>query len=82
MNQRIKAIVEEARKLTPEERLELFDMLDATFQGDEGDGTPEEVEAAWLEVVEERIATRERGETVSVSHDKVLAELRALIKRS
>jgi hypothetical protein len=40
MNDQVRAIIEEARKLTPEERLELLDLLEATFVGDEGDGTP------------------------------------------
>jgi hypothetical protein len=52
MNERVRAIMEEARKLAPEERRELFDLLEATFAGDEGDGAPEEIEAAWLDEVE------------------------------
>jgi|RhiMethySRZTD1v2_1073278.scaffolds.fasta_scaffold2534416_2 hypothetical protein len=46
MNERIRAIVEEPRKLTPQQQLDLFDVLEGTFVGDEGDGTPAEVEAA------------------------------------
>jgi len=80
MNDRVHAIVEEARKLTPQERLELFDLLEATFVGDEGDGTPEEVEAAWLKEVEERIAKVERGESVSVDHEEAMARARRRIR--
>lgn len=47
MNKRVTAIVEEAKKLTPAERAELFDRLEAEFLGDQGHGTPEEIEAAW-----------------------------------
>jgi hypothetical protein len=80
MNDRVRAIVEEARKLTPQERLELFDLLEAIFVGDEGDGTPEEVEAAWLKEVEERIARVERGESVLVDYEKVMARARRRIR--
>jgi hypothetical protein len=79
MNERVRAIVEEARKLTPQERLELFDLLEATFVGDEGDGTPEEVEATWLKEVEERIARVERGESVLVDYEEVMARARRRI---
>lgn len=79
MNDRVRAIVEEARKLTPQERLELFDLLEAIFVGDEGDGTPEEVEAAWLKEVEERIAGVERGESVLVDYEEVMARARRRI---
>jgi hypothetical protein len=74
MNRRVRAIVEEARKLTPRERLELFDLLDVEFAGDEGDGTPAEVEAAWLDEVERRIARAERGETTAVAFNAAMAK--------
>jgi Putative addiction module component len=80
MNDRVRAIVEEARKLTPQERLELFDLLEATFVGDEGDGTPGEVEAAWLKEVEARIARVERGESVSVDYEEAMARARQRIR--
>ena len=81
MNQRIRAIVDEARKLSREERLELFDELEAEFLGDEGDGTPEEIEAAWMAEVERRVEAAERGETTFVDHDEVMARLRAIVER-
>lgn len=80
MNDRIRTIVEEARKLTPEERLELFDMLEAAFARDEGDGTPEEVEAAWMEEVERRAAKAERGETTPIDFDEAIAKARQRIR--
>jgi len=79
MNDRVRAIVEEARKLTPQERLELFDLLEVEFSGDEGDGTPEEIEAAWLEEVERRAEKAERGETVFVEFDEAMARARERI---
>lgn len=81
MNDRVRAIVEEARKLTPEERLELFERLEEEFGGDGGDGAPEEVEAAWLEVVERRIDKSERGETTPVEFDEAMAKARGRIRR-
>ena len=80
MNDRIRTIVEEARKLTPEERREMFDLLEIEFAGDEGDGTPEEVEAAWLEEVERRVAKAERGETTFIDAEEVIARARGLIR--
>jgi hypothetical protein len=80
MNERVRALIEEARKLTPEERLELFDLLEATFAGDEGDGAPEEIEAAWLEEVEDRIARVERGESVLVDYEEAMARARRRIR--
>jgi hypothetical protein len=70
---------QETRKLTPQERLELFDLLEVTFVGDEGDGTPEEVEPAWLKEVEERIARVERGESVLVDYEEAMARARQRI---
>ena len=80
MNERVRALIEEARKLTPEERLELFDLLEATFAGDEGDSAPEEIEAAWLEEVEDRIASVERGESVLVDYEEAMARARRRIR--
>jgi hypothetical protein len=80
MNDRVRAIVEEARKLTRQERLELFDLLEVEFAGDEGDGTPEEVEAAWLEEVERRAARADRGETTPVSFEAAMERARRRIR--
>jgi hypothetical protein len=80
MNDRIRTIVEEARKLTPDERREMFDLLEIEFAAEQSDGTPEEVEAAWLEEVQRRIAKAERGETTPVHADQVLQRLRQIIR--
>jgi hypothetical protein len=74
MNNRVHAIIEEACKLTPQERLELLDLLEATFGEDEGEGTPEEVEAAWLKEIELRVARAERGEAVAVDFEEAMAK--------
>ena len=80
MNDRVRAIVEEARKLTPQDRLELFDLLEATFVGDEGEGSPEEIEAAWLNEVARRLARAERGESVAVDYEEAMARARQRIR--
>lgn len=80
MNDRVRAIIDQARNLTPGERLELFDELEAAFAKDQGDGTPGEVEAAWLEEVERRVARAERGETTPVDFDEALAGARQRIR--
>jgi hypothetical protein len=79
MNERVRAIVEEARKLTSQERLELLDLIEATFVEGEG-GTPAEIEAAWLKEVEERIARVERGESVLVDYEEVMARARRRLR--
>ena len=77
MNKRVTAIVEEARKLTHQERLDLLDLLHIEFAGDgAAEGTPEEIEAAWVEEVERRIERHERGETTSAMHEEVFARIR------
>jgi hypothetical protein len=80
MNKRVEALIEEARKLSAEERAELLARLPAELD-DEGnaDGTPEEIEAAWVDEVEHRVEGFERGETTSVDLDDVLADARKRI---
>lgn len=80
MNDRIRSIIEEARRLTPEERREMFDFLEVEFAGEHSDGTSEEIEAVWLEEVRLRIAKAERGETTPIEADKVLQRLRQIIR--
>ena len=79
MNTRVTSIIEDARKLTPEEREELLLRLQHEFDDDAAEGTPAEIEAAWVEEVERRIAAFERVETTSVSHEVVMADLRKLL---
>jgi Putative addiction module component len=80
MNQRVRMIVDEARKLSREERREMFDLLEAEFAGDQGDGTPEEIEAAWLEEIRKRIAASERGDATFVDAEDVIARARKLFR--
>ena len=79
MNDRVRAIVEQARQLTAQERRELLDLFEIEF-ADEGEGTPEEIEAAWLDEVERRIEAAERGETTPVEFDEAMATARHRIR--
>ena len=79
MNKRVTTIIDEARKLTVEEREELLLRLRLEFEDEAADGTPEEIEAAWLEEAERRVASFERGESTCISHEEGMAELRKLI---
>ncbi|MEQ1696928.1 MAG: addiction module protein [Hyphomicrobiaceae bacterium] len=81
MNKRVTSIIEEARKLSLAEREELFLRLRAEFEDEGSDGTPEEIEAAWVEEVERRIDRAERGETTFVPAEEVHARLRERLKR-
>jgi putative addiction module component (TIGR02574 family) len=81
MNERVKAIVEEARKLTSDERADLVETLQYEFRDDLADGTPEEIEAAWAEEVERRIKAAERGETTFIPAEEVMAEMQARLAK-
>ncbi|MBA4172076.1 MAG: hypothetical protein C0511_05340 [Hyphomicrobium sp.] len=85
MNQRIQHIqhiLEEARKLSPEERQDLRELMDMEFADDASEGTPEEIEAAWMEEVARRIEKAERGEGQSIPFDVVMAKRQAEIDRA
>lgn len=81
MNTRVTSIMEEARKLTPEEREELILRLRHEFEDEGADGTPEEIEAAWMQEVERRVGRAERGETTFESADVVHARIRERLSR-
>jgi SpoVK/Ycf46/Vps4 family AAA+-type ATPase len=80
MNERIRAIVEEAQKLSPEERLELIDVLEVTAIGSDWGGTPEEIEAAWIEEVKRRMAQAERDGAEFIPAEDVIARLRQMLR--
>ena len=80
MNDRVRAIIEQARKLSQQERLELVGLLEAELSGEESEGTPEEIEAAWLDEVERRAAKADRGETASVDFEDAMARARQRIR--
>jgi len=81
MNKRVTSIIEEARKLSPAEREELLLRLQHEFDPGADEGTPEEIEAAWVEEVERRVDKAERGETKFVPAEEVHARIRERLKR-
>ena len=70
MNQRIRTVLEQAKKLDPAEREQLAELLMATIE------TDPEIDAAWIEEIEDRIADEDRGETHFVSAEEVMSKLR------
>jgi hypothetical protein len=83
MSQRVKALVDEARKLTPDEQWDLLRQLHQVLDEDDepADGTPEEIEAAWIDEVERRAAAVARGESKLVDFDVAMQRALDGIKR-
>jgi putative addiction module component (TIGR02574 family) len=77
MNERVKKLSEEIRKLSPEEQADLMDEL-LVLTHREPDP---EIEKAWAEEVDRRIDAYERGETTTEPLEDVMARLRARYPR-
>ena len=71
MNERIKAISQEARKLTPAERAELIDELIASL-----DQPDPAIDALWAKEAEDRLAAYDRGEMAAHDVSEAVACLR------
>lgn len=82
MNQRVKDLVDAARQLSVDERRDLVDLLQIEFGDDGADGTPAEIEAAWIEEVDMRIERADRGEATFIDFDTAMATARARIPKS
>jgi hypothetical protein len=78
MNDRIQAIVAEAHKLTPGERLELFELLRAEFAL-EAEG-PGPIESAWLKEVERSICEAASAETKAVDLTEAVSRARQFVR--
>jgi hypothetical protein len=76
MNDKVKILVEEARKLSEAERDRLLRALEAEFNAPE-----DEVEQAWLEEAGRRSAAYAKGEIKAYDADEVLAELKARLAK-
>lgn len=73
MNERVKKLSEEIRKLSPEEQADLMDeLLVLTYREPDP-----EIEKAWAEEAERRIDAYNRGETTAIPAEEVMAGLRS-----
>lgn len=76
MKHPIDNLLEQAKKLSRDERAALIDALhDLSAPPDS------EWEAAWIKECEDRLAALDRGEMPSYDFDDVMAETRARLKR-
>ena len=71
MTKAAKALSDQARKLSPDERLELVDDLLASL--DEADAA---IDRLWAKEAEDRLAAYRRGEVKAVPLQEVLAKYR------
>jgi len=69
-------VEQQARTLSPEERARLAEVLLESLQ----DGALLEIEAAWQQEIEERVAAYDRGEVRTYAADEVFAEAKRLIR--
>ena len=77
MNERVKKLSEEIRKLSPEEQADLIDeLLVLTYSEPDP-----EIEKALGEEVERRLDAYERGETTAVPVEEAMARLRSRYPR-
>jgi putative addiction module component (TIGR02574 family) len=75
MSTLVEELSQKARALSPGERVQLAEELLATVQ--ESDG---EIEAAWADEIQRRIAEIDNGTAKLVSAEEVFAELRRIVK--
>ena len=76
MNHPIDNLLEQAKKLSPEERAALIDALHDLHAP-----LDPEWEAAWIKECEARLAALDSGEMQTYDFDEVMAEARARLKR-
>lgn len=79
MNERVKRLTEEIRKLPPEEQADLIDALIVlTYRKPDP-----EIDKAWAEEAERRWARYQSGQDVAVESSEAIANIRAKLgKRS
>jgi putative addiction module component (TIGR02574 family) len=77
MSDRVAELAKRGKALAPEDRSRLVDMLLESLN----EQSLSEIEAAWDEEVEKRLAAYHRGDVQSVEGEEVLAKARALARR-
>ena len=71
MNAKTKALSEEARKLTPEERIELVEDILGSLHP-----TDPEIDRLWAEEARDRLEAYRKGEMDAIPFEEVIASLR------
>ena len=79
MSGHVHAVLEQAKRLTAEERLEIARELFASVDEDE-DGTPEEIEAAWDDEIKRRDEQVLAGGGGAHDAEAVLDEVERMIR--
>ncbi len=69
MNERVKILSEEAAKLTPDERVELVELIDLTLVDRQA-----EIDDAWDKVAARRFEAYDRGEMETFSWEEIKAD--------
>ena len=77
MHDQVEELVERGKELAPQDRSRLVDMLLESLH----EAPIMEVEAAWDDEVERRLAAYDRGELQSLNGEEVLAKARRLVGR-
>ena len=77
MNDQVSELAELGRELAPEDRSRLVDMLLVSLH----EAPVAEVEAAWDQEAERRLAAYDRGEMQAVDGEEVLAKARRLAEQ-
>ena len=77
MRDQVTELAERGKELTPEDRSRLVDMLLVSLH----EAPVAEMEAAWDEEVERRLAAYDRGEVQGLDGEEVLAKARRLAER-
>ena len=70
MNAKVKALSEQARKLTPEERIALIEDLQRSLHP-----TDPEIDRLWAEEAKDRLEAYRRGEIDAVPLEEVIANI-------
>ena len=76
----VHAVLEQAKRLTAEERIEVARALLASVDEDEESGTPEEIEAAWEDEIQRRDEQVLAGGGGAHDAEAVLDEVERMIR--
>lgn len=80
MSGHVHAVLEQAKRLTAEERIEVARELLASVDEDEESGTPEEIEAAWDDEIQRRDEQVLAGSGGEHDAETVLDEVERMIR--